>query len=49
MVRLNTTQLENIIRDKINSREIIDDSKLIEKVIINRKMLIKYGCDYTKR
>ncbi|MBS4203609.1 hypothetical protein [Lederbergia citrea] len=27
MERLTTAQIENIIKDKINSREIIDDSK----------------------
>lgn len=49
MERLTNTQLENIIGEKINRREIIDDSKLgriIEKVeFINRDVLIKYGWD----
>lgn len=49
MEKLTTSQLENIFKDKINSRKIIDDSKLgriIERVeFSNRKILIKYGWD----
>lgn len=49
MEQLTTTQLENIFKDKINSRTIINDSKLgriIEKIeFLNRKALIKYGWD----
>lgn len=49
MEKLDISQLENIIREKIYRRETIDDSKLdriIEKVeILNREVLIKYGID----
>ena len=48
-MRLKTMQLENILKSKINSRKIIDDSKpdrAIEKIeCSNKNILIKYGSD----